>query len=681
MVDSRQQGNGDAIVTKLTAAFVALLACASAAFGQSVASKDTVATDGYTAHAIHQFQGGPAVSGTARYFSYMDNTADTHNTFVYKYTTAAGWVKSSSIGANNPSCCDGHDSPTIFRDSNGYLDVFYAGVTAGQTSGSGCSSRNQGPFYRRSTNPDDITAWGAESRVPICGSLSEVNGGYGTSNTLHMIGELQWEAAYHSYDLMYARRNSGLSWATSSLVHDDGLDDAYNPPYTVGPGCMMNLFVSGDNLHMVWSSTTDGCAGSGSKLYYATSADSGDNWASANGSSTFTRAAGLGATAALTYPADYLVSSGVTTNDMKVAVFNGKPVIAMRVSSTIKLYTYASGTTWNATTVEATTSAAPYGLAMGVVGGQLAIVSGNGADVILYTSTDGSTWTESTIHTQGSETSNRNFQATVYGSSLYVTWVQTTAGAEKLMAAEILFESGSRTFDGVNDVITFTDIDDLDSLTKWTVAFSVKPGSVTTMWQHIINKQDDANENGWDIGIGPSADPNEIYVLAANGGNAWARTTGADLAAGTWYDVAVVYDGTQGTANDRIKVYIGAVQSASTTGAGTLPASLPAVTEALLFGSPRGTGDAFFNGDLANVRIWSGVAKTAGELSDVLTDCTPIENLELYCPLSGLDNPGIDLSGNTRHGTITGAVAGSEPDTTTGLSLCPIVTKGGLHIF
>jgi hypothetical protein len=429
-------------------ASVVFILIATSFLPQSIASeispKQTIATDGYCQQATHPLQEGPAFGDDKLYLAYMDNSgsnvchnsgsAGSHKIYVKKLDyQKRQWTTSPPLSSVEPSCCDGHETPIVYRDAKGYLDVFYAPITAARPNGNSCPSRSHGPFYRRSLNPDDITAWGAEMRVPMCGAFSENSGGYTANGFLHLFGQQQWgTAANPSYDLIYIKRAPDLVWSNGvSLIRDNGKDDAVGGG-RVGPGCMHDQKIVGNTIHLIWSSTTNGCSGSGENLYYAQSQDNGETWRSIDGSANFTRATGLTATSALTYPTKYLVKTGSTTNDLKVdALKDGTVIIAHRVGGAIELYKW-TGSSWEKNIIEASGMTSPFGLTLGVTAtDKIVVVSGNGSNVFFYESTNkGSTWEKVQIHTKGPEANNRNFLSTIarpkgFSERLFLQWVQT----------------------------------------------------------------------------------------------------------------------------------------------------------------------------------------------------------------------------------------------------------------
>ncbi len=373
-------------------------------------SKQIIATDGYCQTAFNLKGSGPAFGDNKTYVAYMDNSgsstcggeAGAHNIFVRQYDYLTGlWSSSPILGSVNPACCDGHDSPVIYRSLNGYLTVIYGAITAGKNSS---GVLQNGPFYRRSTNPDDITSWGVEQRIPDLGGFSENIGGYSSNGSLHVLGQQQWgSATTPGFDLIYARQNLDLSWSgPNALIHDDGKDDAAGSPNKVGP-CLFSSKIVGSTIYLIWASTTDGCSGGGQNLYYAKSTDNGETWTNVNSTASFSRLAGLAATAASTYPSAYLVKAGSVTSDMEVNVASdGRPFVIFRETG-LAMYKW-NGSSWTKVVLDSTMTGGIWGIATEVLSdGRITVFGSDGDNIYQYLSSDlGSSWGKSTLASRGS---------------------------------------------------------------------------------------------------------------------------------------------------------------------------------------------------------------------------------------------------------------------------------------
>jgi hypothetical protein len=76
-----------------------------------------------------------------------------------------------------------------------------------------------------------------------------------------------------------------------------------------------------------------------------------------------------------------------------------------------------------------------------------------------------------------------------------------------------------------------------------------------------------------------------------------------------WHHVHYVYDGTQAISSARLRLWIDATEQTLTVN-GTIPASLPNITDPLVFGK---NGTSYSTCQLAEVGMWPNVAITDAE--------------------------------------------------------------------
>jgi hypothetical protein len=123
--------------------------------------------------------------------------------------------------------------------------------------------------------------------------------------------------------------------------------------------------------------------------------------------------------------------------------------------------------------------------------------------------------------------------------------------------------------------------------------------------QHaIMSKWDFGASNGtWALQL---VDGSNLRAFIRSGpgdsGDNYVDSTNANLAAGTWYHVAMVYDGTQSAA-DRVKLFVNGVQLSTTVG-GTIPSTLFASTTPLVIGDFPGLS-RYWSGALDEVKLYS----------------------------------------------------------------------------
>ena len=120
-------------------------------------------------------------------------------------------------------------------------------------------------------------------------------------------------------------------------------------------------------------------------------------------------------------------------------------------------------------------------------------------------------------------------------------------------------------------------------------------------------------DGDWMIQLVPvSGDNIRVFIANAindNGSN-FGDTSGLGLTTATWYHLAVVYDGTQGTNAGRLKIYLNAIAQ-TLTFTGTIAAALTGATTQLRWGQFGGGLDRFLDGALDEIGLWSRVLSAA----------------------------------------------------------------------
>src|ERR1051326_9032135 len=139
--------------------------------------------------------------------------------------------------------------------------------------------------------------------------------------------------------------------------------------------------------------------------------------------------------------------------------------------------------------------------------------------------------------------------------------------------------NGAYAFDGVNDGLNFAHISTLNGATKLTIAMWVYPiatGAFGCLISHIGAATSGAgNTTGFAV-LHNSTDASSLFLAFRNGASTNTKTTNTGvLTLNAWNAVFIVYDGTQGTAANRVRLWIGGTEITSwATNTADFPANL-----------------------------------------------------------------------------------------------------------
>lgn len=157
------------------------------------------------------------------------------------------------------------------------------------------------------------------------------------------------------------------------------------------------------------------------------------------------------------------------------------------------------------------------------------------------------------------------------------------------------------------------------SLSLW-----IKPTTLIAN-QTIAAKWGYQTQGGWVFDFHGVTDELRIYIATTltDAGTTLANTTDADIAAGTYYHLTMVFDGSQTGNANRLKLYVnGVLKTLSFTG--TIPATLLTNTADLNFGKWGGSATNYLNGAVDAARLYSR-AVTAAEVALLYASGSGIE--------------------------------------------------------
>ena len=203
----------------------------------------------------------------------------------------------------------------------------------------------------------------------------------------------------------------------------------------------------------------------------------------------------------------------------------------------------------------------------------------------------------------------------------------------------------SMEFDGADDVIDIGNFTLIDNISKFSLSLWYNPDFVNVHYR-IWGKY--SSNTTW-LGL-QATNTGQIQGLVSNGVLAYSTGAPTELTAGTWNHLVLVFDGTEGTPDDRIKMYVNGQETASYTVTGTLPTTTPPTLDYTAYGKHLWIGSSgwpggvppsadLVNGNIDEVGIWNVV------LSDIdierIYNATSAGTPDQTADLSDLSTPPI----------------------------------------
>jgi hypothetical protein len=218
------------------------------------------------------------------------------------------------------------------------------------------------------------------------------------------------------------------------------------------------------------------------------------------------------------------------------------------------------------------------------------------------------------------------------------------------------------------DYATYGHVSALDGLGKLTIALIVKrPASVNSydsiFGQIGANTTGTGTASGFTLVHNNTSTSNLILAVRNNNSGPSFIGNGVLASAGTWYALWIVYDGSLGTAQDRIKMWANGSAVTNDTVNGDYPATIGTCDQALIFGSDTGALSAqAWGGTLAAFAMFPGVAITdstlisdhaalTGPLPDLSSASAYVADLDYYAELSST----LDFGTGGLTATVTGS--------------------------
>jgi hypothetical protein len=169
-------------------------------------------------------------------------------------------------------------------------------------------------------------------------------------------------------------------------------------------------------------------------------------------------------------------------------------------------------------------------------------------------------------------------------------------------------------FDGVDEYITMGDISTVDGLSQCTWSAWIRYNGTWTAGDGFFAKGFEIQELRT-LASGAA----RFYITATD----YFNTANGTFTGNTWYHVVAVFDGTQVTANDRLRVYVDGVDvSGSGSYTGTIPTTLAANANALIVGATTAT-TRHCPCNIDELAIWAGLAATPAQVTELYNGGEP----------------------------------------------------------
>ena len=248
-------------------------------------NKFNVAGNGHSTQALHGWSdSGILYHNNKTYVFYLGSDFDEYGV-VYDHVTQT-WGNHVWI-ADGHTPDDTHNYISAGIDSNGYIYVFY-----------GC--HNTPLYYKKSTNPENISAWSAETSIDSDATYPKVV--IDSNDNIYVFAR----SVGHSTLEMHKSTDSGGNFTTTTLINS-GSNDRWVYAGRIGLGNE----TPNNSIHIMWGTRYGGTSDTSifKNISYMASYDSGTTWKKASGT-TYTLPATI-ATADVVYGGADVLSSGV----------------------------------------------------------------------------------------------------------------------------------------------------------------------------------------------------------------------------------------------------------------------------------------------------------------------------------------------------------------------------------
>ncbi len=208
------------------------------------------------------------------------------------------------------------------------------------------------------------------------------------------------------------------------------------------------------------------------------------------------------------------------------------------------------------------------------------------------------------------------------------------------------------TFDGQNDYVNLGNITQLDNTTAFTFEALLYSTEIERAKTIFAKRDYDGNRIQLQYEQGVATGNRLVFLI----NNTWGYSTTETFPLNQWNHVAVVYNGTGSSNQDRLKMYINGV-AISLTYQGTIPSTTPIVSQPCLLGSESTSASSMisFTGKMNDVRIWT-VPRTATEIASNINACLSGSESGLLANYKCDESTGTTLINSANGGNFNGTL-------------------------
>jgi hypothetical protein len=163
-----------------------------------------------------------------------------------------------------------------------------------------------------------------------------------------------------------------------------------------------------------------------------------------------------------------------------------------------------------------------------------------------------------------------------------------------------------------SEQISYPHLSGLDGASQAAISVWIDPAATADSFAWFFGQQDSSNpSNGIGMLINAGNGPTSVLSFARNGATGPSQNYSSGTLSTGWCHVLLVYDGTEGTASDRLRLYVDGALATPASTSGTLPTTIGTTSSPFILGSAGGS--QYWSGAQAGLYVWQGVVLDSTE--------------------------------------------------------------------